>query len=84
MYFLMRILSRFVKNNITEVVVAGDIMSYHLEDYDILHQRPYFEEAQIEVTLVRGNHYFKASKTMNQQGEPYKVFTSFYKNGGHI
>ncbi|WP_214225753.1 cryptochrome/photolyase family protein [Staphylococcus argenteus] len=73
------IISFCKKNNITEVVVAGDIMSYHLEDYDILHQRPYFEEAQIEVTLVRGNHYFKASKTMNQQGEPYKVFTSFYK-----
>lgn len=56
-------------------------MSYHLEEYDILHQRSQFDQAEITVTLVRGNHYFKASKTMNKQGEPYKVFTSFYKNG---
>ncbi|MBS3283737.1 deoxyribodipyrimidine photo-lyase [Staphylococcus aureus] len=67
------------EKNISEVVVAGDIMSYHLEEYDILHQRSQFDQGEITVTLVRGNHYFKASKTMNKQGEPYKVFTSFYK-----
>lgn len=64
---------------IDEVVMAGDIMSYHLEAYDILHQRQLFEEANIDVTLIRANHYFKPSMTMNKQGQPYKVFTSFYK-----
>ncbi|EOD7607230.1 TPA: deoxyribodipyrimidine photo-lyase [Staphylococcus aureus] len=73
------IISFCKENNISEVVTAGDIMSYHLEEYDILHQRSLFNEARIAVTLIRGNHYFKASKTMNQQGEPYNVFTSFYK-----
>lgn len=73
------IISFCKENNISEVVIAGDIMSYHLEEYDILHQRSQFDQAEITVTLVRGNHYFKASKTMNKQGEPYKVFTSFYK-----
>lgn len=73
------IISFCKENNISEVVIAGDIMSYHLEEYDILHQRSLFNEARIAVTLIRGNHYFKASKTMNQQGEPYKVFTSFSK-----
>ncbi len=48
------------------------ILRYHLEEYDILHQRSLFNEARIAVTLIRGNHYFKASKTMNQQGSHTK------------
>ena len=35
------IISFCKENNISEVVIAGDIMSYHLEEYDILHQRSY-------------------------------------------
>ena len=34
------IISFCKENNISEVVIAGD-MSYHLEEYDILHQRFY-------------------------------------------
>ncbi|NOS31005.1 hypothetical protein GUR42_14805, partial [Staphylococcus aureus] len=37
------------ENNISEVVIAGDIMSYHLEEYDILHQRSLFNEAKMLV-----------------------------------
>ncbi len=45
---LMTISFHFCKeNNISEVVTAGDIMSYHLEEYDILHQRSLFNEARI-------------------------------------
>ena len=49
-------------------------MSYHHEEYDILHQRKRFKQANIQV-LLRANHYFKPRKTHNKQGEPYKVFT---------
>ena len=35
----------FVKQAIDKVVVAGDIMSYHHEEYDILHQRKRFKQA---------------------------------------
>ena len=66
-------------NDINEIVVAGDIMSYHLETYDIRHLKKAFEKYDINVTTIRANHYFKPSATMNKQGEPYKVFTSFYK-----
>ncbi|MCI2948201.1 DNA photolyase family protein [Staphylococcus caledonicus] len=64
---------------ISEVVVAGDIMSYHQEAYDIRHLKKAFEKYDVTVTTLRANHYFKPSSTMNKQGEPYKVFTSFYK-----
>ncbi|MDO0995686.1 cryptochrome/photolyase family protein [Staphylococcus borealis] len=64
---------------IDEVVIAGDIMSYHHESYDIRHLKKAFNKYNITVTTVRANHYFKPSTTMNKQGEPYKVFTSFYK-----
>ena len=65
--------------DIHQVVIAGDIMSYHHETYDILHQNHLFEKASIKVVSLRANHYFKLNKTRNHQGEPYKVFTSFYK-----
>lgn len=67
------------KQAIDKVVVAGDIMSYHHEEYDILHQRKRFKQADIQVISLRANHYFKPCKTHNKQGEPYKVFTSFYR-----
>lgn len=67
------------QHQITELVVAGDIMSYHHEKYDILHQRQDYLAANIKVTLVRGHHYFKPSRTKNKQDNYYKVFTSFYK-----
>lgn len=67
------------KQTIDKVVVAGDIMSYHHEEYDILHQRKRFKQADIQVITLRANHYFKPCKTHNKQGEPYKVFTSFYR-----
>ena len=54
-------------------------MSYHHEEYDILHQRKRFKQADIQVITLRANHYFKPCKTHNKQGEPYKVFTSFYR-----
>lgn len=69
----------FKEKGINEVVIAGDIMSYHKEEYDILHQRENFKKEDISVTTIRANHYFKPSKTRNNKGEPYKVFTSFYK-----
>lgn len=65
--------------SLSEVIVAGDIMSYHQESYDIRHLKKAFNKHNITVTTVRANHYFKPSATMNKQGEPYKVFTSFYK-----
>ena len=68
----------FKEKGINEVVIAGDIMSYHKEEYDILHQRKILKE-DISVTTIRANHYFKPSKTRNNKGEPYKVFTSFIK-----
>jgi len=67
------------KQAIDKVVVAGDIMSYHHEEYDILHQRKRFKQANIQVISLRANHYFNPRKTHNKQGEPYKVFTSFYR-----
>ncbi|WP_381410237.1 cryptochrome/photolyase family protein [Staphylococcus epidermidis] len=67
------------KQAIDKVVVAGDIMSYHHEEYDILHQRKRFKQADIQVISLRANHYFNPCKTHNKQGEPYKVFTSFYR-----
>ncbi len=42
-------------------MTAGDIMSYHLEEYDILHQRSLFDEG-ITITLIRGNKYLKQVK----------------------
>ncbi|MBO1198867.1 deoxyribodipyrimidine photo-lyase [Staphylococcus simiae] len=67
------------QHQITEVVIAGDIMSYHHETYDILHQRHKYQQAQIKVTLIKGHHYFKPSRTKNKQHNYYQVFTSFYK-----
>ena len=67
------------EKGINQVVIAGDIMSYHKEEYDILHQKEKFKKEDISVTTIRANHYFKPSKTRNNKGEPYKVFTSFYK-----
>lgn len=67
------------EKRIDDVVMAGDIMSYHEEKYDILHQKSQFNKNGINVTTVRANHYFKPSKTRNNKNEPYKVFTSFYK-----
>ncbi|EES41008.1 cryptochrome/photolyase family protein [Staphylococcus caprae] len=73
-------LTHFCKDKgISEVVLAGDIMSYHEEKYDILQQSASFKNEGISVVSVRANHYFKPSKTRNNKGEPYKVFTSFYK-----
>ena len=54
-------------------------MSYHQESYDIRHLKRLLTSTILRVTTVRANHYFKPSATMNKQGEPYKVFTSFYK-----
>ncbi|PNZ28470.1 deoxyribodipyrimidine photolyase [Staphylococcus petrasii] len=67
------------EKQIEEVVVAGDIMSYHQESYDIRHLKQAFKKYDISVVTLRANHYFKPSTTMNKQGTPYKVFTSFYK-----
>ncbi|EHJ07077.1 cryptochrome/photolyase family protein [Staphylococcus simiae] len=67
------------QHQITEVVIAGDIMSYHHETYDILHQRQVYNKAHIKVTLIRGHHYFQPSRTKNKQQNYYQVFTSFYK-----
>ena len=54
-------------------------MSYHHEEYDILHQRKRFKQANIQVISLRANHYFNPAKHINK--EPYKVFTSFIENG---
>lgn len=62
-----------------KVVMASDIMSYHKEEYDYPHQKQHFNKASIEVQPIRVQHYFNPKKTFNNQGEPYKVFTSFYK-----
>ena len=39
----------FKEKGINEVVIAGDIMSYHKEEYDILHQREKFKKEDISV-----------------------------------
>lgn len=67
------------EHDIKEIVMAGDIMSYHQERYDIRHLKQSFKNHDIPVITINVNHYFKPSNTMNQQGQPYKVFTSFYK-----
>ena len=70
----------FCKNQqLDKVVMASDIMSYHHESYDYPHQKQRFQEAGIKVEALRVQHYFSPRKTFNNQGEPYKVFTSFYK-----
>ena len=68
------------EHDIKEIVVAGDIMSYHQERYDIRHLKQAFKNHDIPVITINVNHYFKPSNTMNQQGQPYKVFTSFIKH----
>lgn len=67
------------EHDIKEIVMAGDIMSYHQERYDIRHLKQAFKKHDISVITINVNRYFKPSNTMNQQGQPYKVFTSFYK-----
>ena len=37
----------FKEKGINEVVIAGDIMSYHKEEYDILHQRKFLKRRYI-------------------------------------
>ena len=63
------------EHDIKEIVMAGDIMSYHQERYDIRHLKQAFKNHDIPVITINVNHYFKPSNTMNQQGQPYKNFS---------
>lgn len=58
------------EHDIKEIVMAGDIMSYHQERYDIRHLKQAFKNHDIPVITINVNHYFKPSNTMNQQGQP--------------
>lgn len=64
---------------LSHVLVGKDIMSYHKEIYDYPHIKQAFEKHQIKVIGQRVNHYFQPTKTFNKKQQPYKVFTSFYK-----
>ncbi|MEB8085909.1 DNA photolyase family protein [Staphylococcus pseudoxylosus] len=64
---------------LSHVLLAKDIMSYHKEMYDYHHVKRAFANRQITVIGQRVNHYFQPTKTFNKQQQPYKVFTSFYK-----
>lgn len=65
--------------NLSHILVGRDIMSYHSEVYDYPHIKAAFQKQGIDVIGRRVNHYFRPTKTLNQQQKPYKVFTSFYK-----
>ncbi len=70
----------FVDNlALSHVLMPQDIMSYHQSIYDYPHMKRAFEKHQVKVIGQRVNHYFQPSQTLNQQQQPYKVFTSFYK-----
>ncbi len=70
----------FVDNlALSHVLMPQDIMSYHQSIYDYPHMKRAFENHQVKVIGQRVNHYFQPSQTLNQQQQPYKVFTSFYK-----
>ena len=56
-------------------------MSYHHEEYDILHQRKRFKQANIQVISLRANHYFNPRKTHNKQGNHIKYLPVFIENG---
>ena len=47
-------------------------MTFYIKGNDL-------NKANIQVISLRANHYFNPRKTHNKQGEPYKVFTSFYR-----
>lgn len=64
---------------LSHVLIAQDIMSYHKEIYDFPHMKKLFDKNNIAVIGQRVNHYFQPIKTFNKQHRPYKVFTSFYK-----
>ncbi|MBT2814657.1 deoxyribodipyrimidine photo-lyase [Staphylococcus coagulans] len=64
---------------LSHVLMPQDIMSYHQSIYDYPHMKRAFENHQVKVVGQRVNHYFQPSQTLNQQQQPYKVFTSFYK-----
>ncbi|WP_353458483.1 cryptochrome/photolyase family protein [Staphylococcus coagulans] len=64
---------------LSHVLMPQDIMSYHQSIYDYPHMKRAFENHQVKVIGQRVNHYFQPSQTLNQQQQPYKVFTSFYK-----
>lgn len=64
---------------VTHILLASDTMSYHHENYDFPHVQRAFEQRGIDVIGLRANHYFNPRQTTNKQGEPYKVFTHFYK-----
>ncbi|UWF56953.1 DNA photolyase family protein [Staphylococcus hyicus] len=64
---------------LTHVLLASDTMSYHHERYDFPHIQRAFQNYHIDVIGLRANHYFNPRQTTNKQGEPYKVFTHFYK-----
>lgn len=67
------------QKEIDTVVFPSDIMSFHNCECDILHVKSEIQAQKIAIVNVRANHYFQPSRTLNQQGQPYKVFTSFYK-----
>lgn len=62
------------EKHIEEVVIAGDIMSYHQESYDIHHLKKVFKKYDISVVTLRANHYFKPSTTMNKQSSLIKCY----------
>ncbi|REI10321.1 deoxyribodipyrimidine photo-lyase [Staphylococcus felis] len=73
-------LAEFVKKyDLTHILMPNDIMSYHLDIYDYPHVKLAFEKRDIQLIGCRVNHYFRPGNTLNQKGEPYKVFTSFYR-----
>ncbi|STY45063.1 Deoxyribodipyrimidine photo-lyase [Listeria grayi] len=73
------------KQKIDTILMAGDIMSYHQEEYDIRHQREKLTATGLKIKTIRVQHYFHPRATFKNGDEPYKVFTPFYKaNRPHV
>lgn len=66
-------------NEINHVLMAGDIMSYHRHEYDAPSMRKTLGEHDINVHLLKVNHYLTSSASMKKDGTPYLVFTPFYR-----
>ncbi len=64
---------------ITNVVMAPDIMSYHSPKYDAPTLAKALHQLNIEIHPIKANHYLKPSQTLKSDGSPYLVFTPFYK-----
>lgn len=69
---------------ITNVVMAPDIMSYHRPEYDAPTLNLELGKHNIEVHFIKTNHYLTPSQTLKADGSPYRVFTPFYRKNRQL